>query len=251
MILLSAIGIFLNNANSEDVKRKFLFKKPLIILTVYLLAIGVLFLLSTIFTSKFSVHSALDFTLSGILSTLTSFGGGEAFLSVAQGVFVDNLFISADIFYKQIVPIANALPGPILVKILAGIGYVFGFRLSGNIFTGYLFSLLGISIGVGTSSAVFAFIYMIYHSFKSLSIFTLLKKWILPAICGLLLSTILSMLVEMLKTTAIKEINSLFAFLIFTIIIAANFILHKNYKLSDLILIDISGILSLATINIL
>src|SRR5690606_29183060 len=57
------------------------------------------------------------------LSTVTSFGGGEAYVGVADGFFVAGGSVSSAVFYSQLVPIANALPGPILVKLAAGIGY--------------------------------------------------------------------------------------------------------------------------------
>ena len=60
------------------------------------------------------------------LSSITSFGGGEAYIAVADGYFVQPGYVDAGTFYTQLVPIANALPGPILVKVAAGIGYLTG-----------------------------------------------------------------------------------------------------------------------------
>lgn len=250
LIILSVVGVIINNSSEDGTKRKYHFKKPVWTVVTYLSFIFIFTIIPYFFLGNKGLAYSFKFSISGIISTLTSFGGGEAFLSVAQGVFVDTNIISGDVFYKQIVPIANALPGPILVKILAGIGYVLGFKLSNSIVLGYVFSMLGIAIGVGTSSGVFAIIFMIYNSFKSLSVFKILKTWILPAICGLLLSTVLSMLFEMLRTTEIKHINPIFAIFAFIIIITFNFLLHKKYKINDLYLILLSGIISWTMINL-
>lgn len=59
-------------------------------------------------------------------SAVSSFGGGEAYVGVADGFFVQSGMVDRHVFYTQLVPIANALPGPILVKVAAGIGYLAG-----------------------------------------------------------------------------------------------------------------------------
>lgn len=52
----------------------------------------------------------------GFLSSLLSFGGGDAYLTIADGLFVQGgTVVSAD-FYGQLVPVANALPGSISAR---------------------------------------------------------------------------------------------------------------------------------------
>lgn len=250
-ILLIVFLIFDIKKESKGYKPKIELKIPFMVVGVFSAVIIVLLLIIIIFFKNSSNKGVLDYTINGMLSTATSFGGGEAFLSVAEGFFVESGFLKSDVFYNQVVPIANALPGPILVKILAGIGYVFGFNTSGgNILAGSIYSLLGISVGVGTSASIFCIIFSVYESFKELKIFAELKKWILPVICGLLLSTILSMLHEMFRTTSGKGIISGVAIIFFVAILILNYFLHKKLKIKDIFLILISGSISLIILNI-
>lgn len=249
-------------------KLKLDIKTPVKIVGIYLVLITIFSLLSVFiivfnnrsiggasasFISDFVkyIFDISKFVINGILATVTSFGGGESFLTVAQGNFVDNNLITNQVFYKQIVPVANALPGPILVKVLAGIGYVYGFNLGNNsIVAGYIVSLLGMIIGVGLSVIVFSIVLMIYNAFKNLSIFITLKKWILPVVCGLLLSTIVSMMVEMFKTTSEANINTLWGLLIFVLVVLSNFLIHIKYKVNDLLLLLGSGAIYLVILNV-
>ncbi|TFB51064.1 chromate transporter [Cryobacterium tagatosivorans] len=73
------------------------------------------------------------FVLLAALSTVSSFGGGEAYVAVADGFFVAPGLVDPLDFYGQIVPVANALPGPILVKVAAGIGYAVGAAAGGPV----------------------------------------------------------------------------------------------------------------------
>lgn len=70
--------------------------------------------------------NTLRFAVRGLISAVLSFGGGDAYLAVANGMFVNTGMISHDDFYFQIASVANGLPGSILCKILAGVGYILG-----------------------------------------------------------------------------------------------------------------------------
>lgn len=59
----------------------------------------------------------------GFISSLISFGGGDSYLAIAEGMFIDTNIISSDIFYGQIVPVVNVVPGSILCKTLSLIGF--------------------------------------------------------------------------------------------------------------------------------
>ena len=74
------------------------------------------------------VPDSLMYLGQGFLSSLLSFGGGDAYLTIADGIFVQGGTTEAADFYGQLVPVANALPGSILCKILTGIGYLAGLR---------------------------------------------------------------------------------------------------------------------------
>lgn len=192
---------------------------------------------------------ALRFLANGCLSTATSFGGGEAYLTVADGVFVGGGFVQGDAFYGQIVPVANALPGPILVKILSGIGYVHGFAMAG-VAGGLAFSMLGFTAAVGTTCVVFAFVHEIYRAFSAIPIFSELKRSILPVICGLLCSTMLSMLMETLKIARGAGWHPFGGLALSALCLAAAYVLHKRFHLHDLLIILLCGGLSLCLLAV-
>lgn len=193
----------------------------------------------------------LNYITDGFLSTIMSFGGGEAYLTIADNMFVASGTISSDIFYGQILPIANALPGPILSKILAAIGYYLGFNVSGSIMLGYVLALTGYAVSLAATCTVFSLILYIYNSFENLEIFQTLKKWVLPIVAGLLLSTIVAMLEANFEIIAITGLTTPFAFLLCIAIFAFLYFLHIRFHLHDVILILISGVLSLGVCNIL
>jgi len=133
----------------------------------------------------------------GALSTITSFGSGEAYVAVADGVFVGGGYIPREVLYTRLLPIINALPGLILVKLLAGIGYAVG-SVTGGVPGGLLTATACAFTGIGATGAIFAVVYAVYRCFAGLTVFTRLKKLVLPVVCGLLLTTMLTMVESML-----------------------------------------------------
>ena len=125
-----------------------------------------------------------------LASAVTSFGGGEAYVAVADGYFVVGGYVDSDAFYQQAVPVANALPGPILVKLAALIGLI----ASGPGWLGWVAALTcavaavcgtllpAVIVAVGSEAA--------QHSW----FVTTLGAWVLPVVCGLLATTAVSML---------------------------------------------------------
>ena len=98
----------------------------------------------------------LEFLGQGFLSSILSFGGGDAYLSVADGMFVNSGIVEKADFYGHLVPLVNLLPGSILCKTLSGIGYLLGFEMSsGSIPAGCLVALAGFACSVMASGGVF------------------------------------------------------------------------------------------------
>ena len=58
-------------------------------------------------------------------------------------MFVSTGMIKENEFYSQLVSIVNVLPGSILCKTLAGIGYFIGFDIDGSVLQGYAVALAG------------------------------------------------------------------------------------------------------------
>jgi chromate transport protein ChrA len=131
------------------------------------------------------VSESLPFLGLILASTVTSFGGGEAYVGVADGFFVASGMVDTSVFYGQVVPIANALPGPILVKIAAGVAFLIGgWALAGAAFFVAAASCSAIAVGVLAG----------YDRARNSLLIRNVSTYILPVICGLLASTAVSML---------------------------------------------------------
>lgn len=193
--------------------------------------------------------AAPTFLMDGAVSTVTSFGGGEAYITVADGIFVSSGMVESSVFYGQVIPVANALPGPILVKILAGVGYVMGFEESGMA-GGYAMALLGFSVGVGCTCIACIFVDEVYHAYAELPVFSTLKAWILPVICGLLATTILSMAGEGLAVTAEAGLHPGLALLLMGGIYGLVVLLRKKCRINDLAVIFAAGALSVLVLDL-
>ena len=179
------------------------------------------------------------------ISTVTSFGGGEAYLVVADNFFAQTGYIDPSVFYSQVVAVSNALPGSILIHLASGVGYIYGVNL-GGIGVGWLMAMVGIVLAVGVS-AIGALIMLIgFETLKDAERLMLLKKYILPVVCGMLISTILSIVYEALKITTYKVHLPASAGLGFmAALFAAMLLLHKRYHWNDLIILITGGGFSL------
>lgn len=185
------------------------------------------------------------YVINVIISSATSFGGGEAYVTVAEGFFVQNGYIKPQVFYNQAVAIANALPGPILVKLACAVGYFFGSE-AGGIGIGWIVAMAGFALSVGVSSTGALIVLIGFETLKNSERLHAIKKYILPVVCGMLLSTILSILYEALKIiTHSTTLSPYAAFGIVALLFTGMLLLHKKYHLNDLILLLAGGGLTL------
>lgn len=138
----------------------------------------------------FAVKDAIVYAGNGIISSLISFGGGDAYLTVADGLFVSTGMVSADEFYGTIVPLVNLLPGSILCKVLSGIGYTMG---------GYSMAFLGFACSFAASCGIVSVVGCLYRGMGELPIFQAVKQWIRPVVSGLMLNVILTLLKQCLE----------------------------------------------------
>ena len=127
------------------------------------------------------------------VSTLTSFGGGEAYVGVADGFFVGGGYVDSSVFYSQLVPIANALPGPILVKLASGVGYTAVAPEAGAA-AGWVVAAASGLIAVTACTAVAVLVMGAYHRAGHSPVLRDIGRYILPVICGLLATTSVAML---------------------------------------------------------
>ena len=137
---------------------------------------------------------AFLYLANGLLSSFLSFGGGDAYLTVADGLFVNEGLLDSGAFYGRIVPIVNLLPGSILCKTLAAVGYFIGMEETGSAAAGLLLALGGFACSVTGSCLSFSAMKYAYRRFGTLSFFELMRKGIRPVVSGLMLTVMVSML---------------------------------------------------------
>lgn len=142
------------------------------------------------------LKNPLQFVGKGLLSTVLSYGGGDAYLVVAEGIFVDCGIVSNSYYFENVVSIANILPGSVLCKVLSSIGFYIGITESGSVFGGLLVALLGFSISVMTSCGSYFVCEKLINHIGEVSLLVIVKQWIRPVFSGLMLTVICSMLCQ-------------------------------------------------------
>lgn len=248
MVILAYYAIVKDNKkNEKKEKSKFKISKQAYIAIGLFIAIPVvLFILLMILVP--SVENMGTFAGDIAISTVTSFGGGEAYVSVADGIFVQSGIVNAGDFYNKVVAIANALPGPILVKIAAGVGFILGGSLSGVLY-GWLLAIFAMSVAIGACCIISIVVLLGYDALKDSRALMMIKQFILPVVCGMLLSTSLSMMIEGMKVTAGVGIAGFTSLPLMILAIATLYFMHKRYHLSDLVLLCGSAVVSLSMLQ--
>lgn len=138
------------------------------------------------------VTDAGEYLIKGFLSSVLSFGGGDAYLIVADGMFVDSGMVSQEGYYGHLVPVVNVLPGSILCKTLTGVGYLIGCQNGAA--SGILLAAAGFFLSVSASGIVYCLVYYLYQRFEKIEVFQLLRRWIRPIVSGLLINVMISLL---------------------------------------------------------
>lgn len=186
----------------------------------------------------------------GLISSYMSFGGGDAYLSVADGMFVNTEMIARSVFYSRLASVANILPGSILCKILAGIGYYLGFNATGSFAIGFLVAICGLAVSIVGSGSIFCLIDYVYTVFSDVAVFQKLSRWIRPIIAGLLLSVMLSMFTQNMESGSGIGFSAGFSLLLTVIIYAVNMFLLLKFKSGNGILIAVSAVMGLLLCNL-
>lgn len=193
MIVLALMGVRKNLSYCEKLNKGAI-KELLAELLMLIVATGVTLLAAFLVTDE-----SLLYVWKGFLSSIMSFGGGDAYLTVADGLFVSSSMISEDTFYSSIVPVVNILPGSILCKTLSGIGYYIGFENTGSVLAGCVVALAGFVCSVSASAGVFTTIGCFASQFEQVEAFRMIKKWIRAIVAGLMLTVILSLVYQNCK----------------------------------------------------
>jgi chromate transporter len=188
--------------------------------------------------------STLSFFGLILVSTVSSFGGGEAYVGVADGFFVATGLVESTLFYGQIVPVSNALPGPILVKIASGIAYGVGVE-AGSVITGTVFAIAAFLITVGGSSSLALLLLAGYDRARNSLFVRNISTFILPVICGLLAATSLSLLrasAGIADNAGVPAAAAIVASLALAMLVP---LVHRVGRVPDIALIIAFGALSL------
>jgi chromate transporter len=248
VLLIIALFWFRRSQGKGRVKIK-LSKKDVAIILVLLLIPVVITLGVQIFSDVDGVN---EFMGNVAFSTVTSFGGGEAYVSVADGIFVqgERQYIEPENYYTKMVPIANALPGPILIKIASGIGYVYGLKSVGAAI-GWAIALAAAATALGVCCALAILVLILYDNVKDSLFIRNLQLYILPVVCGMLLSTSGAMIYESMKITTAEGIPGLLSFPLIILSIAVIRYLHLRFHLHDIILLLLSAGVSLGAFMII
>lgn len=183
-----------------------------------------LLLISSAVTFAVTRQSPL-FVWKGLLSSLISFGGGDAYLSVAKGMFVESGMISREQFYGNLIQVANLLPGSILCKILSGVGYLSGYSINQSFMGGILLWLAGFLTAVAGSGMAFGMVRTAFDMLENLKSFHTLSRGVSHIISGLLINIGLTLIHQNMLTADSLVINAWAVLIITVAIIAGDMIL--------------------------
>ncbi len=174
-----------------------------------------------------------------LASTASTFGGGSAYLPIAEGFFVQGGFVPHDVFYAQLVTLSNALPGPIISELAPGAGFQFALSASGgSLAAAWTVSLLGASLTVAASVLpMFAFLGF-YDRLRSSPRVHAIQSIVLPVVSGLLVPTALALLAS---ATGVLKAQGGIAPWFGAVLLAAGFsillVLSKWKKPADILLL--------------
>nr|MBP3598436.1 chromate transporter [Eubacterium sp.] len=190
------------------------------------------------------------FVVKGLFSSLISFGGGDAYLTIADGLFVPD-YIDETTFYNNLVLLVNVLPGSILCKTLSGVGYAYGMEVVGNQMAGFSMALSGFVCSVAASCGVFGVVYHLYEYLEGIEIFINIKKSIKVIVSGMLM-TVMSGLIQSCMSIGKNASYPWFTILLMVFAIyGLNVFLFRKAKCKNLVLIGMSLVLSMGICNVM
>jgi len=240
------VGIFRKTGGKKEKKVRRILIRPLVVRTGTWL---VFFVLLSIPACLFLAKDALLFDLHGLASSFLSFGGGDAYLTIADGLFVPE-FIEANEFYNHLVLVVNVLPGSILCKTLSGIGYVYGMAMTGSLWGGLSLAAAGFACSVSASCGIFYIIYHLYDWLERVDVFLVIKKTIRVVVSGLLLTVMTGLIQSGIDMNANPELPWFTVLLMIGILYVINLVLYHK-KCKNLVRIAVSLAFSLTVCNVI
>ena len=182
-------------------------------------------------------------------SSLVSFGGGEVYIGIANDVFVQSGFISEQFFATRIVGITSALPGPFLVSFATGIGYAFGYETFG-VAMAWMFGFLGFFAAIAATAFGALLLYTFFEIFKDSKRLRLIKLYMMPVICGVLVSVALTLINKSAAVITSTGIPPIFSFAVMFAMFAVMLVLRVKFKVNDILLIIGGGTLTLLGLSL-
>ncbi len=240
------VGIFRKTGGKKEKKVRQILIRPLVVRTGTWI---VFFVLLSIPACLFLAKEAMLFDLHGLASSFLSFGGGDAYLTIADGLFVPE-FIEANEFYNHLVLVVNVLPGSILCKTLSGIGYVYGMEMTGSFLGELSLAAAGFACSVSASCGIFYIIYHLYDWLERVDVFLVIKKTIRVVVSGLLLTVMTGLIQSGIDMNANSELPWFTVLLMIGILYVINLVLYHK-KCKNLVRIAVSLAFSLTVCNVI
>ena len=196
---------------------------------------------------------AWDFAFKGVTSSLTSFGGGEVYYAIAHDWFVETDYIPGirEFYMTRILGIAGAMPGPVIVSILAGVGFALGSSLGGAAL-GWIFGLVGASMAITATAIGACSLFTVFELLKENPRLKLIIKYIIPLVCGVLISVAFTLSLRSAEVIARSiHIHMLLSFGAVIVIFCLMVFAHLKYRINDMVLFFIGGLGMLAFLGLL
>ncbi len=244
MLILGLYGFIVAEKEKAELDSDQIFKTLAEISWIGLVA-AVFIILAIFITPEAALYSA-----NGLLSTLISFGGGDAYLTVADGLFVRTDLITESFFYHYVVPMVNVLPGSILCKTLSGIGYYLGFSVHGKVWEGILIAVTGFFVSLLASCGVFDLVGCFYGSLRKLYVMKGIRKWIRPIVSGLMINVILSLVWQNMNLGS-EEMLGAGPVVMMLFIYVMDLIMVYKLKMKNVSIVFLSAFISLISCNLM
>jgi len=185
-----------------------------------------------------------------VTSSLTAFGGGEAYYAISESVFVSNGIIAREFYDTYILGIVGVMPGPVLISIVTGIGYGYGDGLGGAVF-GWMFGLLGFALAVAATALGALTLFMGFEALKNSVRLQLIVKYIIPVVCGMLISVAFSLMTQASWVLVREGVSPLLSLGIVASLVLGMIVASERYRINDIYLLLTGGAGTLTALSML
>ena len=260
MFAMSVASIVYDNVTSKDKtkhEKHIIDLKPLRNVILFILVAAVISALAFMASGN---AIAWDFAFKGVTSSLTSFGGGEVYYAIAQEWFVETEYIQGmkDFYMTRILGIAGAMPGPVIVAILSGIGFAIGSSLgaaSGAVMAtvlGWIFGFVGMSMAITATAIGACSLFTVFEILKENPRLKIIIKYIIPLVCGVLISVMLTLSLRSAEVIAHSiNIPILASYGAVIVLFCMMVFVHLKFRINDMVLFFVGGLGMLLFLGIL